>query len=325
LKYSPELIGEALSINRLGGICFFSICGSGETMLLKELPVVVYNILKQGHYINITTNGTITSGFEQFKSFPKEYLQRIHFSFSLHYLELLRTDNVRAFFSNIKLIKSLGCSYFTQINLYDGYFPYLNEIKEKCLQEINEIPQLKNTRKYDNTISLYTDSTFDNYINAAHPFISPLFDFSMETYMVKRNEFCYAGDWTLILDLTNGQLKKCYLSKKIVDIFDKPKEPIKFEALGNNCSSQYCLNAIHFLSLGCIPKLETPSYAKLRNRGGYTDLIFNFLNNKLKDSNKEYNSLKKCWVNLKVFTVEFTLRCMSKLVRILNKRKRHLL
>ena len=60
LKYSPEQIGRALRQERWGGVCYFSICGSGETTLQKGLEDIVYQILQQGHYVNITTNGTVT-------------------------------------------------------------------------------------------------------------------------------------------------------------------------------------------------------------------------------------------------------------------------
>lgn len=58
--YSPYIIGRALSRERLGGICYISMCGAGETLLAKEMPDITYNLLKEGHYVNITTNGTIS-------------------------------------------------------------------------------------------------------------------------------------------------------------------------------------------------------------------------------------------------------------------------
>lgn len=60
LKYSPYQIGLALTMKRLGGGCYFSICGAGETTLQPEIDDIVYRILEQGHFINIMTNGTVT-------------------------------------------------------------------------------------------------------------------------------------------------------------------------------------------------------------------------------------------------------------------------
>lgn len=43
---------------RLGA--YFSICGPGETTLQNEIAdITIYNILKNGHYVNLTKDGTI--------------------------------------------------------------------------------------------------------------------------------------------------------------------------------------------------------------------------------------------------------------------------
>ena len=52
LKYTPEQIGKALSVNRLGGLCYFSICGAGETTLQPEIADIVYHIMKNGEVWN---------------------------------------------------------------------------------------------------------------------------------------------------------------------------------------------------------------------------------------------------------------------------------
>ena len=80
LKYSPEHIGKSLSPNRLGGTCFFSICGAGETLAQPETISIVLELVKQGHIVNITTNGTLTNRFKEFEKFKPEELERIHFS-----------------------------------------------------------------------------------------------------------------------------------------------------------------------------------------------------------------------------------------------------
>ena len=59
LKYTPEQIDRAMSQSRWGGVTYFSICGAGETTLQNEIADITYSILKNGHYVNITTNGTI--------------------------------------------------------------------------------------------------------------------------------------------------------------------------------------------------------------------------------------------------------------------------
>lgn len=47
LDYPPEIIGKALTQERLGGVCYFSICGAGETFVPDYLIEIVYELLKK--------------------------------------------------------------------------------------------------------------------------------------------------------------------------------------------------------------------------------------------------------------------------------------
>ena len=58
-KYTPEHIGKCLTKERLGGVSFFSICGAGETLAQPETLKIAKELLKNGHIVNITTNGTL--------------------------------------------------------------------------------------------------------------------------------------------------------------------------------------------------------------------------------------------------------------------------
>ena len=304
LKYSPERIGEALNKKRLGGICYFSICGAGETTLQIGLEDIVYNILKQGHYINITTNGTITQRLEDILKKAEKYANHLHFAFSLHYLELKRLNLLETFFDNVNMVKQKGASILIQLNLCDEYIPYLDEIEKICVEKTGAKPQIAATRKEERglqKIELYTNHTKEEYIEIGQKFESPLFEFTMKNFNVKRKEFCYAGDWSAILDLSTGIMRRCYNSYIYQDIFKKPKEKIRFLAIGNCCGSPFCMNSSHFMSLGVIPSIETPTYEKLRNRSEsawYTETMRKFLNQKLIDNNREYNFFRKIFSNI---------------------------
>lgn len=308
-KYSPQIIGKGLSKERLGGIAYISICGAGETLLPKEMPQIVKEILKQGHYVNITTNGTITERFNEIIEITTpEMRKRLHFAFSLHYIELKNTNNLEKFISNVKKVKESGASILVQFNLYDGYLPYIDEIKKICIDNFGALPQVAATRKETvkittiQDIEYHTNKTFEEYVEIGKQFKSPLFDYTTDKFMVKRNEFCYAGDWSFILNLATGMIKKCYAEKENQDIFKNINKPIKFCAIGNNCESRYCVNSSHFISLGIIPEIHTKTYAELRNRkeaNWYSDEMNNFLNSKLFESNKEYNKKRKLGINTK--------------------------
>lgn len=173
------------------------------------------------------------------------------------------------FFDNVDFVRNLGCSFVVQMNLCDEYFPLFNEIKDICLQRIGALPQLAATRDEINLhsdIRLFTKYDIDTYKQMGEAFDSPLFRFTMNNFMVKRKEFCYAGKWSYVLDLSTGVLKPCYASLLRQNIFEDTDAPIKFTAVGCHCHSPFCMNSSHFISMGVIPSLECDSYAELRNR-----------------------------------------------------------
>lgn len=331
-KYSPQTIGKGLSKDRLGGISYISICGAGETLLPKEMPEIIYEILKQGHYINITTNGTISNRFDEIiKLIPKEYLKRLHFSFSLHYLELIKTKNLEKFTENVKKMREAGCSILIQLNLYDGYISHIDEIKKFCIKNFNALPQIAVTRKEDvkkgtiSDVEIHTEKTQEEYFNIGREFESPLFDYTKENFMVKRKEFCYAGDWSFNLNLATGMMRRCYFERETQNIFEDISKPIKFKAVGSNCGCKYCMNSSHFMSLGIIPEKYTKSYAELRNREKalwYTKEMKEFLNTKLYENNKQYSKLHKSYINIEYKIKKINRKLFGKMNKILKRKRK---
>ena len=303
MNYSPEQIGKALTQERLGGTCYISICGAGETLLPGETFKIVRELLSNGHFVNITTNGTLTHRLKDFLELPAEYRERLHFAFSLHYIELKKRNLIEVFFENVKLVKNAGCSFLVQLNMYDGYMPYVDEIRRVCLENVGAYPQIAATRDTTDsgTITLLTSHTKEQYKRIGEVFQSPLYEFTLKNFMVRRHEFCYAGSWSGTLNLSTGILKPCYSSKKQQNIFDNIEESIDFDRpIGNSCCALYCTNSSHFLSLGVIPSMMTPSYAELRNReeaGWYSQRMKEFLEGKLYDNNPEYTEEEKAAFN----------------------------
>ena len=302
-KFSPEHIGKALSVKRLGGVSFISMTAPGETLLPGEITGITHEILKQGHYVNITTNGTISHRFDEILNFDKTLLSHLNFSFSFHYLELLRTNRLSEFFGNIRKIREAGCSFVLQINLYDGYVPYWEEIKQISLREVGALPQVALTR--DESCEKYkilTKMPPGDYMRIGKEMDSPLFDFTCGNFMVKRKEFCYAGAWSAKLDMATGLMPGCYGNGVRQNIFENPDNPIKFEPIGSNCCFQFCFNSSHFMSLGVIPEIPTPSYGALRNRkeaGWYSEKMDEFLSEKLSNDNPLYGGIARKYVDFK--------------------------
>lgn len=303
-RYTPEQIGAALSKERLGGICHINLCGGGETLLPKEMTAIAYEILKQGHYIAIITNGTVTKRFEEIATFPQDFRERIMFKFSFHYLELKRLNQINRFFNNVRMMRDTGCSFSVELTPDDYYIPYIDEIKRLCIENVGALCHVTVARKEtDSELPILTDLPRNEYIKIWEQFDSDLWRFKMSTFNVKRKEFCYGGVWTAHLNLGTGILKQCYCGAVLQNIFDDISKPIKWKAIGNNCREPHCHNSHVWLTLGTIPEMQTPSYASMRNRvcidgsEWLTPRMKAFLSGKLADSNTQYDEAKKKAIN----------------------------
>lgn len=283
------------------------MCGGGETLLPPEMVSIIYEILKQGHYIAIITNGTVTKRFEEICKFPREYCERLLFKFSFHYLQLKEKNLLEKFFENIQMVKSAGCSFSLELTPSDDYIPYIEEIQQICKERVGAYCHVTVAREETNPeLPILTKLSRDEYLKTWGSFESDLFEFKMQTFNVKRKEFCYAGEWTAHLNLGTGVLKQCYCGAVIQNIFEDTEKPIKWEPLGCNCCEPHCHNAHVWLTLGAIPSMETPIYASMRDR--ITDSgehwlqprMREFLSGKLKDSNSQYSANDMRRINRKM-------------------------
>jgi organic radical activating enzyme len=293
MKYSPAHIAKAMRKERLGGTCLISICGAGETLVQEEAVEIAGLLLKEGHFVNITTNGTLSNRFDALIAACGENIDRLHISFSLHYVELIKKGWVTRFFDNVCKMRDAGASILVQMNLCDAYVPYIDEIKQITMDRVGAWPQAALTREQrDKPITIYTAGSRSEYLRQGSRLESPLFDFTVTNFNVKRKEFCYAGAWSGVLNLATGKLRKCYANGEDVDIFADVNTPIDFSPVGWECRNAYCVNSSHFMSLGVIPSVKTPSYSELRNRshaGWQTPKMERFLNTRLYDSNPQYS------------------------------------
>ena len=289
-KYPVNTIVKGLSEERLGGQSLISITGSGETLIPKELPEIVRGILHEGHFVNITTNGTLSKQIDYLLDAAKGYQDHLHVSFSFHYVELLEKQLLDVFFDNIRKVKDAGCSILLQINLSDEYIPHWERIKVLSLEHVGALPQVALTRdETGGEYSIRTKLSNDEYKRIGREMQSPLFDFTCRNFNVKRSEYCYAGLWSAKLNLCTGEMSGCYGNGLIQDIFKDVTKPIRWCPIGKHCTHKYCINSSHFLSQGVIPELlPVPSYGELRNRkeaGWYTLAAEKFLYAQMGGSN----------------------------------------
>ncbi len=306
IGHAPEEVRKALSKERLGGTCLINMCGGGETLLCPDLLPVVRALLEEGHYIMLVTNGTVTKVLKEFAALPGELLNHLIFKFSYHYLELKRIGQTQMFFDNIKMMRAAGCSFTLEITPNDELIEHIPAVKEEVQQYLSVLCHITIARNdILPQIPILTELSDEEFYKTWEQFDSNLMNFKRTIFGKKQTGFCYAGDWSVYVNLKSGDMTKCYGGGELDNIYANPDKPLHFEAVGNKCPLAHCYNGHAFLALGDIPELETPTYASLRNRRDadgntwLTEEMEQFLSGKLSDSNKEYSKLKKWSTNRK--------------------------
>lgn len=301
LPHTPQEIRSALSKKRLGGTCLFNFCAGGETLLSEQTIQIIKELLMEGHYIMVVTNGILTKRLEDIAIFPKELLQRLFFKFSFHYLELVRLNKLNQYFNNVKLMQQAGCSFTVEMTPHDELIPYIEQIKEVCMNNLGALCHVTIARSdIEKGTPILSKYGMEEYKKIWGTFNSNFFEFKSSIFGQKRNEFCYAGDWGYYLNLGTGNLTQCYGGEVLQNIFEDIETPFKKKPIGECCSQAHCYNGHAFLTLGLIPELNTPTYAELRNRkcSDGTEWLSSdmkrFFECRLVDENIEYsNSVKK--------------------------------
>lgn len=294
-KYSAQYVRKALSKERLGGTCLLNMCGGGETLLPPYIIELLKELLEEGHYIWVITNGSLNKRFEEISKFPKNLLYRLAFKFSFHYLELKRLNKLEDYVKNIKLMQDSGASFSIEITPYDELIEYIDEIKEFSLKNFGALPHITVARE-DNTDNkkILTKLSKQEYNKVWSQFNSKMFSFKLSTFLVKRKEYCYAGKWSYILDIGKGVLSQCYSNNQQQNIFENMK-PIKIKSVGRKCLEPHCYNSHAFLTWGDIPRLKAPYYYEMRNRiqsdekEWLNPYMKEFCSHKLKENNNKFN------------------------------------
>lgn len=300
-QYSPKSVAKALSQKRLGGgIAYINICAEGETLLAKDIDKYVYELLKEGHYIEFVTNLTISSVLDKMLSWDRELLSRLEFKCSFHYLQLLEKKLLNVFADNVKKIWKAGASANIEITPHDELVPYIDDIKKFSEENFGALPHITIARN-DATrrVEYLTNLSMEEYDKVWSKFHSDFWKFKKEIFMKKRKEFCYAGSWLLQVNLATGIARQCYKSNFSQNIFENIDKPITYLPMGR-CREPHCYNGHMLLTLGCIPGFTEIGYGDIRNRvkqdgsNWLNDEMRTFLNEKLYVTNKErYTKLQQ--------------------------------
>ncbi len=323
LKYSAEQVRKGLSKERMGGPCLINICGGGETLLPPEVIGYIRVLLEEGHYVMVVTNASVTKRLKEIAEFPPELMKRLFFKFSYHYLELKKRNMLDKFFDNVKMMSDAGASYTIEATPSDELIPYIDEMKEACKKRtgaVNHITVARNEAAKGN-LPILTSYSDEEYHGIWKSFDSIFFEYKFSIFNKKRTEFCYAGDWSFVLNIGTGMMQQCYCTYYRQNILDDPTKPIRFLAVGNNCNQYHCYNGHAFLVLGDIPEHKAPTYAEIRNRfcNDGTEWLKpemkSFMSTRLKESNAEYSNSKKRIVNFEIMI----LKVVSEYKKLLNR------
>ncbi len=269
-KYSVEHMANALTPERLGGICAFNLCGNGETFLHPQILEFAVALLKQGHFVSIVTNGTVSSAIDSLCELSEDLRSHVFIKFSFHYIELKKKNLLRRYFENVEKAHKSGMSLTVEVVASDSNVEYIEEIKDICLKNLGVLCHLTDPRlNTASDIRHLTDMPMEEHLKIWSQFESALFDYRQATWGDNREKyFCYGGVWSFNLALGSGKLKQCYRNSDTVQfIFENTDEPIHYLPRGHHCSFAHCFNSHVFDCLcGVIPEIKSPYYIELRNR-----------------------------------------------------------
>lgn len=267
MTYSPEYIAKCLSAKRLGGICLINLTGNGETMLQTGIVEIIDKLLKEGHFVEVVTNGTVTKRIQQVLQLPKSELSRLFFKISFHYKELLKLNMMDVFFKNVNEIQKAGVSFTLELMAYDGIENEITHIKKICKEKTGAVCHATigrdDTKRTRGLLSKHDKETYQKIWEGIE---SPMLDFKLQMLGQRRKEFCYAGEWSLFVNLYTGEAQPCYRQPYNQNIFKNPDKPIYFSPVGHFCNLPYCVNAHAHIAWGDIPEFEQPLYCDMRNR-----------------------------------------------------------
>ena len=299
-KYSVQQMLQALTKDRLGGTCLINLTAKGETLLYKDIVPLVKGLLEEGHYVEIITNGTVTKVIDQLLDFPETYQDRLFFKISYHYREMLGKKKENQFWKNVERIKTSRCSFSLELMPYDGLNDCVDDIVNQCVSHVGAPCHATVGRDdSDKEKRLLTNLSRKEYEKIWDKLDSQMFKLKMNLFGVKRKEFCYAGKWSIIVDIASGKAGQCYGRPFTQNIFKDPYKPIEFFPVGYTCLQPFCFNGHSHIALGMIPDVDAPTYEKVRNRTCLDGTEFlkesckEFFSQKLYNNNRQYKPIEK--------------------------------
>lgn len=243
LRNSLDYVLKAFSPKRLGGICYINLAGDGETMLPEDIEELLLGLMDQGHYLTVFTNGTMSGKIKSLilKAKSRGISSHIHFNLSLHYLELERLGLKNKFTETAHFLKKEGISVSVSVILGKSYVPVIDDIKAYCDTELHIKPQIGRAFNEDDSGNVAWSLTDEEYENAVARFVGQTKAPQLDNFHKKEKRFCYAGQWSLVLDLTTGVASQCVNnSDNIFNFYDSIDQLPELLPVGNCCKAVCC-------------------------------------------------------------------------------------
>jgi len=331
MKYSPEKFGHAMNANRVGGTAYANFCADGETLLVRDIDLYVKAFIQQGHYAEVVSNMSVTTVIDKFLSWDKDLLSHLEFKCSFHYLELKKKGLLDTFAANVKRVWDAGASATIEITPSDELVPYIDEVIAFSMENFGALPHLTIARNdRTSTIDYLTNLDMDEYARVWSQFRSDFWEYKRTIFGVKQKDFCYAGAWSLHINLCTGDARSCYHSASLGDVFADPSKPFPTEAVGA-CPIAHCYNGHALLTLGLIPHSTNVRYGNIRNRirtdGGewLHPVLKSFFNTQLIETNRRYSKPKQLLHNLRLYyrnpnNRNNTIHCLKKFPNYLTRK-----
>ncbi|MDD5999622.1 MAG: radical SAM protein [Lachnospiraceae bacterium] len=246
LRNPVEYVLKAFSPERMGGICYITLVGDGETLLPDDIEDFIVGLVKQGHYLTIITNGTLVEKIIHIIERLKEInLQNhIYFSLSLHFLEIVRLGLKDRFTQCVNFLKEENISVGITLVLANSYIPVIEEIKIYC-DELGIVPSvnLAINEHEDGEVEHIVEVSDEEYREMEKRLTGQKSVTSkLNNFYTKETGFCYAGVWSIILDITTGECGQCVNnSDHVFNFYDNIEKPLELLPVGNRCKAAYCI------------------------------------------------------------------------------------
>ena len=299
-KFPVEHIIKGLSKERLGGACYINLTAQGETLLYKDIVPLTRGLLEEGHYVEIITNATVSKRVDEILSFPEDLLNHLFFKCSYHYEQLKDKPIEKVYWQNVQKIKRSPCSFTVELMPHDEIAGRIDDICARCENNAGAVCHAtvgRITKRRD--IPILTNMSKEDYVKTWSRLDSTMFRLKMDLFGVKRKEFCYAGEWSLLVDIGSGEASQCYGRPNTQNIFKDLSKPIKFRPVGYSCMQPFCFNGHAHIAWGIIPELNSPTYYEVRNRtcSNGENWVKNdcepYFKQKFIDTHKPYSTMKK--------------------------------